>query len=101
MHGHASGAGTAAALCARAGDVSIDWSWQAADGIYPDQFQRDRVVLLDRSVDSGYSGWCQRPDGGIVIVDYTNRSPRHWMQPGGPVASAWSYVTTEAFLTKG
>ncbi|MBI5688911.1 MAG: exo-alpha-sialidase [Verrucomicrobia bacterium] len=55
-------------------DYSIDWSWTPADG-YPDQFRRDRTVVLDYAMpagDCGYSSWTQLADGGIVIVDYTN-----------------------------
>lgn len=57
-------------------DTSIDWHWNPARG-YPDQFRRDRTVLLDHafpSSDCGYSSWTQLPDGKIVIVDYTNAS---------------------------
>ena len=52
-------------------DYSIDWSWHATQG-FPDQFQRDRVVVLDYTSDSGYSGWTQLADGTILIADYTN-----------------------------
>lgn len=60
-------------------DYSIDWKWNAAKG-YPDQFRRDRIVCLERNGslrpgDGGYSGWTQRPDGGIVVVDYTCGDP--------------------------
>ena len=53
-------------------DYSIDWSWSPDRG-YPDQFRRDRTVVLDYSypADCGYSSWTQLPDGKIVIVDYT------------------------------
>jgi hypothetical protein len=53
-------------------DYSIDWSWTPRQG-YPDQFRRDRTVVLDYSypADCGYSSWTQLPDGKIVIVDYT------------------------------
>lgn len=53
-------------------DYSIDWKWTPEKG-YPDQFRRDRVVVLDNAffADTGYSSWTQRPDGKIVIVDYT------------------------------
>ncbi len=53
-------------------DESVEWSWSAESGTYPDQFRRDRMVLLDYSTDSGYSGWTQLEDGTIVITDYTN-----------------------------
>jgi len=51
---------------------SIEWDWKAADG-YPDQFRRNRLVLLDRApaADGGYTSWTQLPDQTIVIVDYT------------------------------
>jgi hypothetical protein len=55
-------------------DTSIDWRWTPAQG-YPDQFRRDRTVVLDHAYpasDCGYSSWTQLPDGKIVIVDYTN-----------------------------
>jgi hypothetical protein len=60
-------------------DYSIDWKWTAAQG-YPDQFRRNRMVCLERNGslqagDGGYSGWAQRADGGIVIVDYTRGDP--------------------------
>lgn len=54
------------------GDYSIDWSWEASSGKFPDQFRRGRLVVLDYTGDSGYSGWTQHEDGSIVIVDYTN-----------------------------
>ena len=54
-------------------DASINWRWTPAQG-YPDQFRRDRTVVLDYAfpADCGYSSWAQLPDGRIVIVDYTN-----------------------------
>ena len=54
-------------------DYSIDWNWTPAQG-YPDQFRRDRTVVLDYAypADCGYSSWTQLPDGKIVILDYTN-----------------------------
>jgi hypothetical protein len=63
-------------------DHSIDWRWTAKDG-FPDQFRRDRFIRLDRNGtfaagDSGYSGWTQRPDGSIVIVDYTTTDAGQW-----------------------
>ena len=51
-------------------DYSGDWRWTPAQG-YPDQFRRDRIVVLDNEGDCGYSSWTQLPDGRIVIVDYT------------------------------
>ena len=55
-------------------DYDIDWQWDSSKG-YPDQFRRDRIVLLDRIASSfghsGYSGWTQLENGKIVIADYT------------------------------
>jgi hypothetical protein len=53
-------------------DYSINWTWDPSKG-FPDQFRRDRAVVLDYSypADCGYSSWTQLPDGKIVIVDYT------------------------------
>lgn len=66
-------------------DYSIDWRWTPAQG-YPDQFRRDRTVVLDCAYpasDCGYSSWTQLPDGKIVIVDYTNRRlPGHAVADG-------------------
>ena len=54
--------------------------WNAADGKYPDQYQRDRLTLIHANVhpkkkswpDHGYSSWVVLEDGSIVFVDYTN-----------------------------
>ena len=78
-------------------DYSIDWQWHARDG-YPDQFRRDREVLLDKSADSGYSGWWQMENGDIVIVDYTNESIHSASQRQAPQPFIRSYLTDEAFL---
>jgi BNR repeat-like domain len=61
-------------------DSSVAWSWQASSGRYPDQFRRDRVVLIEPNGsfaggNSGYSGWDQMPDGRIAIADYTPGNP--------------------------
>lgn len=78
----------------------IDWSWDSTKG-FPDQFRRDRVVRLDYSPDSGYSGWAQQADGGIVIIDYTNEH-RHknatWHL--GPQPFLRAYLTSEASLLR-
>ncbi|MBI1353662.1 MAG: hypothetical protein GC160_04895 [Acidobacteria bacterium] len=81
-------------------DYSIDWSWTPSKG-YPDQFRRSREVLLDRSVDSGYSSWTQLPDGQIVILDYTNESLESASSPSGPQTWIRAYTTTETWLTDG
>lgn len=79
-------------------DYSIDWHWATNDG-FPDQFRRNREVLLDRSSDSGYSAWTQLPDGQVVILDYTNESLAGASSPEGPQTFLRAYRTTEAFLT--
>ena len=55
------------------------WSWEAAGGLWPDQYQRDRLTQVHGNhpdqqpgPDHGYSSWLQQEDGGIVFVDYTN-----------------------------
>jgi hypothetical protein len=66
-------------------DHSIDWKWTPAQG-HPDQFRRDRTVVLDYAYpasDCGYSSWTQLPDGRIVIVDYTNAQHPGRVAPGG------------------
>ncbi|MCR8632695.1 sialidase family protein [Paenibacillus radicis (ex Xue et al. 2023)] len=77
-------------------DYTIDWEWNAAVG-YPDQFRRDRLVLLDKSGfsagDNGYPQWVQQPDGSIVIIDYTKGEPVQ-DQP-----FVRSYTVTEAELS--
>ncbi len=78
-------------------DYSIDWVWSPQTG-YPDQFRRDREVLLDRSADSGYSSWTQTPEGAIVIIDYTNESLIGAGSPDGPQTFLRAYVSTEDLL---
>ena len=66
----------------RVGNPSLpdfEWSWQAADGQWPDQYQRDRMIQIHGNhpaqqpwPDHGYSSWIQRPDGSVFLVDYTN-----------------------------
>lgn len=73
-----------------ADDYSIDWSWTPAQG-YPDQFRRDRIVVLDRHPDCGYSSWTQMSDGRIVIVNYTAAEREHFIQ---------AYLVTEKDLTR-
>jgi len=73
----------------------VDWQWEAKRG-FPDQFRRDRLVRLDTSKDSGYSGWAQRPDGTIVFLDYTNEDPHKnatWNL--GPQPWIRAYAVTE------
>lgn len=81
------------------GDYSIDWKWNPAKG-YPDQFRRDRIVVLDRTAashgDSGYSGWTQAADGSIIIADYTVGG-----NGGKPAPSPFvrAYLSTEKELS--
>jgi len=56
-----------------------NWEWNAADGKWPDQYQRDRMIQIhanevteDHRPDHGYSSWLTLPDGRIILVDYTN-----------------------------
>ncbi len=71
-------------------DYSIHWDWKTSMG-YPDQFRRDRMVVLDYTGDSGYSNWDQAEDGTIVIVDYTNDDFRNagWEKGVQPVLKAY------------
>ena len=55
------------------------WTWEAASGAYPDQYQRDRLIQIHGNhpsqepwPDHGYSSWIQREDESIYLVDYTN-----------------------------
>ncbi|MAS37427.1 MAG: hypothetical protein CL610_25735 [Anaerolineaceae bacterium] len=55
------------------------WSWNAASGDWPDQYQRDRLIQIHGNhpaqqpwPDHGYSSWIQRDDGVVYLVDYTN-----------------------------
>lgn len=78
----------------------VEWTWDSNKG-FPDQFRRDRVVRLDYSADSSYSGWVQRPDGGIVIFDYTNEHPHKnatWHL--GPQPFLRAYLVTERDLVR-
>ena len=58
----------------------FDYSWNAADGKYPDAYQRERLTLIHSNVhprikswpDHGYSSWLILEDGSIMFVDYTN-----------------------------
>ncbi|QHI69846.1 LamG-like jellyroll fold domain-containing protein [Tichowtungia aerotolerans] len=55
---------------------SWHWTWAVEDWVYPDQYKRDRLIMLepegaDWSTDYGYGGWVQLHDGSIYAVDYT------------------------------
>ena len=78
------------------GDYSIDWNWRAKDG-FPDQFQRDRMVVLDYTSDSGYSDWTQLRDGTIVIADYTSDRFEN-INAGGPQPILKAYRVREENL---
>ena len=58
---------------------SWEWQWQAADGTWPNQYERERLIQLhgnhpdqQPNPDNGYSSWIERADGSIFFVDYTN-----------------------------
>jgi hypothetical protein len=58
----------------------FEWKWNAADGKWPDQYQRDRLVQIHANPltpfhrpDHGYTSWLTLKDGRILLVDYTNR----------------------------
>lgn len=81
-------------------DYSIEWIWDPSKG-FPDQFQRDRTVMLDiggEGSDSGYSGWTQMQDATIVIADYTNAHHLNSTWNGGPLPFARAYVVREEDL---
>ncbi len=61
----------------------FSWSWDGADGKWPDQYQRDRLLQIHANPpnqrhdpkhrpDHGYSSWLKLADGRILLVDYTN-----------------------------
>ena len=77
-------------------DHSIDWSWDSANG-FPDQFERDRVVVLDYTSDSGYSDWTQREDGTIIVADYSSADLRT-INTGGPQPVLKAFHLTEEDL---
>ena len=71
--------------CRNSSLEDIHWSWQAADGKWPDQYQQERMVQIHAnhpdqkpSPDYGYSSWMVLPDERIFLVDYTN----HGDEPG-------------------
>ena len=78
---------------------SIDWSWRADSGTFPDQFRRERMVRLDATADSGYSNWDQMEDGTVVIADYTNDEFKdaNWTSAAQPIIKA--YIVSEEELT--
>jgi len=54
----------------------FEWTWTACDGLWPDDYQRRRLIQLHGNVpphpDNGYSSWLMLEDGRIMLVDYTN-----------------------------
>ncbi len=78
---------------------SIDWSWHADAGVYPDQFRRDRFVCLDAAADSGYSNWDQMEDGTIIVADYTNEAFHDAASRQGPQPHIRAYIVSEEELT--
>ena len=78
---------------------SIDWSWCADQGVYPDQFRRDRIVRLDAGADSGYSNWDQLDDGTIIVADYTNEAFHDAASRQGPQPHIKAYIVSEEELT--
>ena len=55
------------------------WKFDAADGRWPNQYQRDRLIQIHGNhpdqqpwPDHGYSSWVVLDDGKIMFVDYTN-----------------------------
>ena len=54
-----------------------NWSWNAASGELPNQYELDRWVMLEANTnpqpDNGYSTWVRLSDGRILVLDYTNR----------------------------
>lgn len=51
-----------------------EMSWSAEKG-FPDQYQLDHMIEIEGSVlgaDQGYSGWVQREDGSIFVVNYSD-----------------------------
>lgn len=60
--------------------ADTEWSWAAASGQWPDQYQRERMIQIHANhpdqrpgPDHGYSSWLMLADGRIFLVDYTNR----------------------------
>ena len=58
---------------------SWEWQWRAADGTWPNQYERERLIQLhgnhpdqQPNPDNGYSSWIERAGGSIFFVDYTN-----------------------------
>ena len=59
--------------------ADYSWSWAASDVVWPDQYQRERLIQIHGNhpaqkpnPDHGYSSWLFLDDGRIMLVDYTN-----------------------------
>ncbi len=51
------------------------YSWSAASGEFPDQYQLDHIIEVGATIiggDQGYSGWVELEDGRIFVVNYTD-----------------------------
>ena len=52
------------------------WQWSATDAVYPDQYLRNRQIMLEtegsyKQSDCGYGSWVQLDDGSILVMNYT------------------------------
>ena len=59
--------------------ADIRWSWDANRGLWPDDYQRRRLIQIhanppgqEAQPDHGYSSWLILGEGRIFLVDYTN-----------------------------
>lgn len=65
------------------------WSWSAANGVYPDQYVRDRFICFEtegcnKLSDHGYGGWTQIDEDTIFVVDYTRGDGQDGPVPDNP-----------------
>ena len=54
---------------------SYECRWSAGRDGFPDQYQLDHIIEVDRTAngwDQGYSGWDVFPDGRMFVVNYTD-----------------------------
>ena len=78
--------------------ADFQWAWQASDGLYPDDYQRRRLMQIHANdptsgsgwPDNGYSSWVTLPDGRIMFVDYTNLG-----DPPGKSHLVGAYITMD------
>ena len=66
--------------CTNRTQPNYSWSWRAADGCFPNDYQIRRLVQLhgnppgvDQVIDLGYSSWEVLPGGDVIFVDYTSQ----------------------------